>query len=54
MTCLKEEQACVYVLEPETPSGSLGRPFSSWSPSMVKNSMLDCMFSRYIYPANGS
>ena len=25
MTCLKEEQACVYVLEPESPSGSLGR-----------------------------
>ena len=24
------------------------------TPSMVKNSMMDCMFSRYIYPANGS
>ena len=22
--------------------------------SMVENSMMDCMFSRYIYPANGS
>ena len=24
------------------------------SPSMLEYSMMDCMFSRYIYPANGS
>ena len=25
-----------------------------WKPSMLEYSMMDCMFSRYIYPANGS
>ena len=35
-----------------SPKGSFKK--KPMKPSMLEYSMMDCMFSRYIYPANGS